>query len=186
MGPRFVGIDGDHEVLTWIPGSVVDDWSPRPDLLDQLVAAVRQLHDATADLAPGHECLIHDDLQPRNVVVDGTRVGVVDWEQLRPGRRVEDVAQLCWSFAAGPADREVLAVGDRWRRIVDRYGLAERNEVVAVASAKIDRCVDDIVRGSALGSARHHRLRARGDHEDLRRLGSWIDANRHDLSALLA
>jgi len=184
--PRFVGVDGDHEVLTWLPGQTIDDWWQRPDLLDDLASAVRQLHDTTVGFAPDHECLVHDDLQPRNVVVDGRRIGIIDWEQLRPGRRVEDVAQICWSFVHGPGDGRVREVGERWRRVVDAYGLVDRTEIIPVALAKIDLCVDDIVRGSAAGSVRHRRLEARGDHEDLAQIRRWIDANSSDLNELIA
>ena len=184
--PRLVGVDGENEVLTWLPGHVVDGWWRSPELLDDLTRTVRQLHDATASFVPDDECLVHDDLQPRNVVVDRGRIGIIDWEQLRPGRRIEDVAQICWSFALGPADRQVLEVAERWRRVVDVYGPVDRTEIVAVALAKIDRCVDDIVCGSERGSVRHRQLQARRDHEDLAQLGHWIDGNRSDLSALIA
>lgn len=183
--PRFLGVHGDHEVLTWLPGRPIEDWWQRPDLLDDLTRAVRQLHDVTASLAAGHECLVHDDLQPRNVVVDGRRVGIIDWEQVRPGRRVEDVSQICWSFARGSTESGVQAVGERWRRVVDAYGLVNRTEVVAAALAKIDRCVDDVVRRSAAGSVRHRALHDRGDHEDLAALRRWIATNRSELSVLV-
>lgn len=172
--------------MTWLPGHTLDDWWQRPDLLDDLAKAVRQLHDATASMVLDHECLVHDDLQPRNVVVHGLRIGIVDWEQLRPGRRVEDVAQICWSFARGSEGRQVREVGERWRRVVDAYGLVHRAEVVDAALVKIDRCVDDIVRAAEAGSARHRRLKARGDHEDLAQLRRWIDANGSELSLLIA
>lgn len=185
--PRFLDLDGDEEVLSWLPGQTIDDWSRRTDLLDGLTTTVRQLHDVTADLASGHDCLVHDDLQPRNVVVDGRRLGVIDWEQLRPGRRIEDVAQLCWSFATGPSDREVDAVGARWRRVVDVYGsFIDRSDIVPFALAKIGRCVDDIVREAGRGSERHRRLLDRGDCRDLEGLHDWIETNRGALLDLVA
>lgn len=175
--PRFVGIDGDDELLTWLPGRTVEDWWRRSELLDELTRTVRHLHDATVELAPRQECLVHDDLQPRNVVVDEAgRVGLIDWEQLRPGRRVEDVAQLCWSFM-DPDANDVGLVGRQWRRVVDVYGLVDRSEFIDVALAKIERCIDDIDRNAQRRSERHQRLSDQGDVEDLGLLRSWIDAN---------
>lgn len=174
--PRFIGIEENDEVLSRLPGRTLDDWWQRPVLLDQLTRVVRRLHDTTTDLAPDHECLVHDDLQPRNVVVDEGRVGLIDWEQLRPGRRVEDVAQLCWAFM-DPALGDVDFVGRQWRRVVDVYGLADRSEVVGVALAKIERCVDDIVRLAGDGSVPHERLLRRGDADDLASLRAWIESN---------
>ncbi len=174
--PRLIGIDENDEVLTWLPGRTLDDWWRQPVLLDELTRVIRQLHDTTTDLAPDHECLVHDDLQPRNVVVDQGRVGLIDWEQLRPGRRVEDVAQLCWAFM-DPTLGDVDLVGRQWRRVVDVYGLVDRSEVVGVALAKIERCIDDIVRLAGGGSVRHERLLRRGDADDLALLRARIESN---------
>ncbi len=117
--PRFLAIERvggvDEEVLSWLPGRPIDDWSTRPDLLDALTRVVAELHQLTVD-GDGSTCLIHDDLQPRNVVVDGDRIGLIDWEQLRPGRPIEDVAQLCWSFAGPRPGEPVASVARRWRR----------------------------------------------------------------------
>lgn len=183
--PRFVGVDAGDEVLTWLPGRTLEEWWRRPALLDELSSVVRELHDVTAELAAGHECLVHDDLQPRNIVVDEAgSVGLIDWEQLRPGRRIEDVAQLCWSFME-PTANDVGPVGRQWRRVVDVYGLTDRAEIVDVAIAKIERCIDDIDRQAQRGSDRHRRLLDRGDVEDLGLLRSWIEVNRTSLISAL-
>lgn len=172
--PRFLGVEGGEECLSWIPGGIRDDWAVRPDRLDTLARLVRRLHDVTVGLVPGTECIVHDDLQPRNVVVgDGEFLGLIDWEQLRPGRRVEDVAQLCWSFSP-PGYDDVLDVAARWHRILDAYGFSGRDEVVAASLAKLDRCVDDIVRRAANGSAKHAGFVARGDHRELGEIRAWL------------
>ena len=68
--PRFLGIDNEgREVLTWISGDTATSGNDIDLVL--LASMVRQLHDLTAGLVDGFECLIHDDLQPRNVVVRG-------------------------------------------------------------------------------------------------------------------
>ena len=115
------------------------------------------------------------------MVVQGERFGLIDWEQLRAGRRIEDVAQLCWAFADLELDRDVEAVGRRWRRVLDVYGLVDRTEVTSVARAKIDQCIDAILRLAALGSARHQRLRDRGDPTDLGRMRHWLTSNQAHL-----
>lgn len=121
--PRPRGIDEqDREVLSWIPGR-----SPASgDEIDLVALAgiVRQLHDLTTAWVDGFECVVHDDLQPRNVVVRGRRpVGLIDWEQARPGRRVEDVAKLCWSFVEPAEDGNPAEIGERWRHLATVYGL---------------------------------------------------------------
>ena len=89
--PRFVGIEHGDEILSWLPGAPMHDWASAPERLDGLTVIVRQLHDLTVGWVPGVECVVHDDLQPRNVVVapDG-QLGLIDWEQCRGGHRIED------------------------------------------------------------------------------------------------
>lgn len=183
--PRFLGVERGEEVLSWLPGKTVDDWWRRPQLLDDLTRIVKQLHDMTADVSAEGSCLVHDDLQARNVVVNGRRLGLIDWEQLRPGQRVEDVVQLCWSFTGLELLGEVGPVGQRWRRVLDVYGMVDRAEVVPVALAKIDRCIADIVGQADLGSERHQRLRDRGDDGELGRMRSWLETNRDTLAGHL-
>lgn len=187
--PRFLAIepvDGvDHEILSWLPGAPIEDWTDRPDLLEALTGIVVELHRLTAD-GDGSTCLIHDDLQPRNVVVERERIGLIDWEQLRPGRSIEDVAQLCWSFVGPRPDEPVAPVAVRWRRILAVADRIDRTEVVTVAAATIARCIEDIDAGAAAGSERHIGFRDRGDHEDLRRVGEWLAVNGPALTAELS
>lgn len=184
--PRFLGVHEGQEVLTWLPGTPLTSWSSELSRLDDLTRIIRRLHDSTTEIAEGSECLVHDDLQPRNVVVQADFIGLIDWEQLRPGRRVEDVAQLCWSFVPptvgeGPAD-----IARRWGRVLDVYGLDDRGDVVQTAMSKLTRCVDDIVNHSDRRSHRHQLLRDRGDHHDLAWTFEWLSENQKELARELA
>ena len=180
--PRFLGVEDGEECLSWLPGDSRDDWAVRPDRLDELARVVRRLHDVTAGLVPGTECVVHDDLQPRNIVVgDGEALGVIDWEQLRPGRRVEDVAQLCWSFSPPGVD-DVIDVAARWHRILAAYGFSARDEVVSASLAKLDRCVHDTVTLAANGSAKHAGFVAQGDHHALADIRAWLASHERALT----
>lgn len=112
---------------------------------------------------------------------DDGALGVVDWEQLRPGRRVDDVAQLCWSFSP-PGSEAVADVGRRWRRVLDAYGLVDRVGVVPASLAKIEGCVDEIMRLAAGGSARHAGFLARGDHVELDAAHTWLNRNQDEMT----
>lgn len=179
--PRALGIDEEaREVLSWIPGETASS-GKQVDLF-LLVGIVRQLHDLTANLVEGFECVVHDDLQPRNVVVqDRVPVGLVDWEQARPGRRVEDVATLCWSFIEPTPDRDPVELGERWRHLVVAYRLQTPDDVVATVLAQTEACAQDIEREAARKSVRHQALANRGDHLALRAMHSWAVANEHAL-----
>jgi aminoglycoside phosphotransferase (APT) family kinase protein len=164
----------------WIPGETASS-GDQVDLF-LLAGIVRQLHDLTAGLVEGFECVIHDDLQPRNIVVhDRVPVGLIDWEQARPGRRVEDVAKLCWSFIEPTPDRDPVELGEHWRNLVGAYGLQTPEDVVATVLAQTEACAEDIEREAARQSVRHQALANRGDHLALRTMHSWAVANEHAL-----
>jgi Ser/Thr protein kinase RdoA (MazF antagonist) len=188
--PRSRGIDDGFEVLSWLDGDTPTDGAEID--LDALARMVRELHDLTAPLAAGFadgaECLIHDDLQPRNVVVqDGRPVGLIDWEQARPGRRIEDVADLCWSFVEPVQGSDPVEIGRRWRGVLDAYGLdaRDRAEVVPTALARMAACIDDIVRHTAAGSERHRVLADRGDHVALQAMLDWTSVNQDTITEVL-
>src|SRR5215204_6442887 len=122
--PRALGIDElGREVVSWVPGATAASGDEIE--LRQLARMVRQLHDLTVELVhDGFECVVHDDLQPRNVVVlDRFPSGLIDWEQARPGRRVEDVAKMCWSFIEPTPESDPVEVGERWGQLAGVYGL---------------------------------------------------------------
>ncbi len=175
--PRALGIDEQgREVLSWIPGDTAASGDEVDVLL--LAAIVRQLHDLTAGLIDGHECVIHDDLQPRNVVVrDRVPVGLIDWEQARPGWRIEDVAKLCWSFIEPTSQSDPVEIGERWRRVVDVYGLKPTEVLLSTVLAQMQACAEDIEREAARGSVRHQALASRGDHVALRAMHAWVDTH---------
>jgi aminoglycoside phosphotransferase (APT) family kinase protein len=137
-------------------------------------------------LVDGFDCVIHDDLQPRNVVVrDRIPIGLIDWEQARPGRRVEDVAKLCWSFIEPTRNSDPVEIGERWRQIVDVYGLERADVLVSMMLSQMHACADDIEREMARGSARHQALAARGDHVSLQAIHAWTVANEPTLREII-
>jgi aminoglycoside phosphotransferase (APT) family kinase protein len=100
---------------------------------------VRQSHDLTVGtpLAGGQEVVCHNDLSPKNTVYqdlgDGLRpVAFLDWDLAAPGRRVHDVAHLCWQFLGlGPSVVDPVVAVRRLRLVCEAYGLAERDGGVA-------------------------------------------------------
>ena len=109
--PRAIGVDDDgHETLTFLEGVVpwkppVPDWALSDAALTALARLVRQLHDLTAgsDLAGSAEVVCHGDLAPGNTVYRSTAAGLapvafLDWDLAGPGRRIEDVAHVCWQW----------------------------------------------------------------------------------------
>ncbi|HEY6737759.1 MAG TPA: phosphotransferase, partial [Actinopolymorphaceae bacterium] len=144
--PRFRGVDHlGRQVLEFLPGYVPfhawqppDVWS-RPSLV-RLARLLRQLHDLTVGtvLAGDHDVVCHANLSPDHTVYrdegEGLRpYALLDWDLVRPGRRVDDVAMLCWRFLElGPARSEPTGPGRLMRLICDAYELGRRDRVELV------------------------------------------------------
>jgi aminoglycoside phosphotransferase (APT) family kinase protein len=123
--PRVLGIEGDREVLTYLPGEVAADpaWQPghghrlpaytrTGESLRAAARLLRQLHDAAAGFQPGPtgyrfhpypplpgEVVGHGDLGPWNTVyVGGLPVGFIDWDGAKPVVPLTDLAAAAWAF----------------------------------------------------------------------------------------
>jgi Ser/Thr protein kinase RdoA (MazF antagonist) len=123
--PRFLGTEGDREVLSYVPGEVAADptWQPgrghrlpgyaRTDTaLRQAGALVRRLHDAAAGFVPRHtrytfhphpplpgEIIVHGDLGPWNTVYrNGGPVAFIDFDGAHPSQPLTDLAAAAWAF----------------------------------------------------------------------------------------
>ncbi|WP_432515075.1 phosphotransferase enzyme family protein [Kineococcus sp. SYSU DK001] len=114
--PRFLGVDGDREVLDFLPGEVsnypVTDAAASEPALVGAAELLRRYHDATAPFAADLpregwmfpvqepvEVVCHGDFAPHNCVLDGERVvGVIDFDTARPGPRLTDLAGAAYRW----------------------------------------------------------------------------------------
>jgi len=101
--PRFRGTDASGRyILSYIDGDAAHGKSEWTDAqLVQVARLVRSMHDATtgSTLAGGAEVVCHNDLAPWNLILDGdTPVAFIDFDGAAPGRRVDDLAYLIWTF----------------------------------------------------------------------------------------
>lgn len=110
--PRVLTSTDPHEaVLSFVDGDVPSYPMPRwvwdEVALRSAARLLRQIHDATADLAragawrsPSREpaeVICHNDFAPYNLVFHGAEVvGVIDWDFASPGPRVWDLAYLAY------------------------------------------------------------------------------------------
>lgn len=143
--PRPLGIEGDREVLGYVPGEVgtlapeepLAPWFRTAEACAAIGRWLRRCHDAQATfepdvtrpwrraagraLAPG-EVVVHHDVSPYNTVRrdDGSLV-VVDWDFARPGDPLEDIAWACWRWAP-------LMAGTWWHT---EYGVGPDEDVAA-------------------------------------------------------
>ena len=66
---------------------------------------VRQFHDLSAGttLAGDQETICHNDLSPKNTVYRDLGAGLspvafIDWDLAAPGKRIHDLAHVCWQY----------------------------------------------------------------------------------------
>ena len=137
--PRVLGVDDrDREILTFLPGRVLD--IGRETLSDAQVRSamewLRSFHAAVAGfprdsrrwrfveraLAPG-EIVCHHDSAMYNMAFDGDELaGVFDWDVAGPGIPLDDIAIFAWNTAVLFPDAPTDEVAHVLRTIADGYG----------------------------------------------------------------
>ncbi|GAA0587007.1 aminoglycoside phosphotransferase family protein [Kribbella sandramycini] len=162
--PEPVALGPDVETLGFLPGaSGGDAWYHQHTDAGLASAArlLRQLHDASQRWLPptdavwaahpvdaGDLVYCHGDPGPWNFVwSDHTAVGLIDWDYLHPGPRLDDVAYALQWFAPMRSDEHTLSwhhfptVPDRLHRIqvfLDAYGDLPPFDVVDTVIARMD------------------------------------------------
>jgi len=182
--------DADNEVLTYIEGTVpwstpVPDWALVEQALHALGRLVRELHDLTAgtSLAHGTEVVCHNDLSPKNTVYRPQQEGhmpvaFLDWDLAAPGRRIDDVAHVCWQWLElGPGVVNLALTRRRIQVIADGYGLedgpAGRDELLPAVLRWQDRCWWGIEAEASAGHPAMQRLVADGTAAGIRAAYDW-------------
>jgi aminoglycoside phosphotransferase (APT) family kinase protein len=171
------------------PPSVTSDAS-----LARVAVLVREFHDLTAGtpLAVGAEVVCHNDLSPKNTVYrdDGTGLtpaAFIDWDIAAPGRRIHDIAHVCWQYLdlgpglSDPAD--AADAGRRMRVICDAYGLPDRGGLLETILWWQDRCWRGIEGKAAAGDPAMIRLRDSGAARSVRAAFDWVSGHRAELAA---
>lgn len=167
FAPRFHGRDDDgRQVLDFIPGATTDHPSQRDESAYAVAASqLRALHDLTAgsELSGDEECVIHGDCGPYNAIFrDGMPVAFIDWDAARPGRRLDDVGYLAWTWCV--SGLSPIPVEDQARRMAqvrNGYGLSDGvdlvSEVVRVQEAHRDTWARWAQQAIGPAAERHHR-----------------------------
>jgi phosphotransferase family enzyme len=195
--PRFLGFDPrGREVLSFVEGHAA--W--RADAgarvtgeasVVRVAELVREFHDLTAGspLAGDQEVVCHNDLSPKNTVYRGSGddgaglrpAAFIDWDLAAPGRRIHDVAHVCWQFLGLGPGAEVEAARRGIQLICDAYRLDGRDEIVDVIMWWQDRCWRGIEAGADAGDPAMAGLRERGAVRDVRAAWDWVRRHRGEL-----
>ncbi|TDD65042.1 trifolitoxin immunity protein [Actinomadura darangshiensis] len=194
--PRFLGVDDQgREVLSFVDGHVA--WEPvqpfgvdSDESLARVAELVREFHDLTAatDLAGDEEVVCHNDLSPKNTVYRNLGAGLrpvafIDWDVATPGRRIHDVAHLCWQYVGlGPGIVDVGEAARRVRLVCDAYRLVDRGELVDVILWWQDRCWRGIAAAAAAGDPAMVRLREAEVVGEVQAAYAWVEQHHVELA----
>ncbi|MFB6722981.1 phosphotransferase [Kribbella sp. NPDC056345] len=163
-----VSLDGNVETLRYLPGASGGDAWYRQHTDEGLASAarlLRKLHDASQGWTPPYDAVweanavaaddlvyCHGDPGPWNFVWDdNTAIGLIDWDYLHPGPRVDDIAYALRWFVPLRCDEFALKwhhfpeVPDRRHRIevfLDAYGDLPIFDVVDAVIARLEATRD--------------------------------------------
>ena len=187
--PRLLATRSDGgQTVTFLPGRVpwqqpVPAWAVTDQAMVGVARLVREFHDLTAGtaLAGDAEVLCHHDRESGD---GGQPYAFIDWDLAGPGRRIEDVAHVCWMWLdLGPTISDVPAAVRQIRLVLTAYGATFGiGDVVPVISWWQHRCWRGIEKQARDGVAAMRDLVTDGTAATIRSAAAWTDEHAHDLA----
>src|SRR5262245_25362954 len=178
--PEPIGVDDDHEVLTYIEGTPL--WSPGErtyldlDAVSDMGRLLRSYHDIASTLgadergswnrlpieAPSpHHIICHNDFAPWNVLRTPTGLAIIDWDLAAPGSALWDLAYAAWAVVPFWNDDDVAARGldpirdraERLAALLDAYraDAEQRARLIPTVRVRLDAAIDQSERWAAEG-----------------------------------
>ncbi|MGH9279245.1 MAG: phosphotransferase [Acidimicrobiales bacterium] len=203
--PRVIGIDGDHEVLTFIEGR--PGVRPRPPALLQdcglegLGRLLRACHDAHRGFVPASDAVWmvgpvawargyvvrHGDLVPGNTIWQGdVPVALIDWDFAEPGLPLVDLAHLAWTAVPLRSDGQWREEGfervpdlrHRLHVVCEAYGRFSPREVLDALVGLHRAMSERTIRLGAAGIEPFRTLLQRRDPQVGEEQRLWLERNR--------
>ena len=175
--PKVLGFDDrGREVLTYLPGRVVDIDTEL--LTDAQIASVvgwsRAFHSAVAGYThpgpwryfpiPSPTLIGHNDIAPYNVCFDGDDlVGVFDWDMAGPSTPLSELAFVAWNCVPLWRDIGSRAAARRLTVIAATYGTVAAREILHTVPRRIQTMLDGIPVAAAAGDPGMVSLLAAGE-----------------------
>jgi Ser/Thr protein kinase RdoA (MazF antagonist) len=199
--PRLLDVDGDEEILTYLPGSSgADGWAcvvSEPGLR-AFAEFLRRYHDSVHDFRPDTpfvtgvaqgpgEIVCHGDFGPWNVVFRDQRpIGLLDFDYARPGPHLWDVAYAIEYVVPFRDDHQCITdmrhpvTPDRLRRMrvfADAYGIDADPFFLATAVSRVQHDDLSLVRALAERGLQPQATWVRDGYlNELRKRIAWTEA----------
>lgn len=183
--PTVIGIDGDSEVLEYVPGRgvPVDREVVLDTVLVEAVTWLRDFHDLAEAYRPAGprrwrageqeldagQIICHNDPGTYNWIIEGGHfVAMIDWDMAGPGQPIDDLAFLAWT--AIPLDRpgDDADALNRLDLLVDAYGEWGPLTLLATVAERMETACRRIEAGQARGDTAMINLGRRGEPQRTR------------------
>lgn len=205
--PQTKGFDErGREILSFIPGNAaIRPWPKvilQGDGIEQAGRLLREYHDAVEDFDPGKDVewrigkadlergqiIRHGDLGPWNTIWENDNLtALIDWDFIRPGERIEDLAQMAYYFVplrgekgwkdAGFTERPDFAA--RLLQLAHSYGLYSPEEVIEALLKLLQDEREIVKRLGGEGIEPWVSFLKRGDVEESTADSQWVIENRN-------
>jgi len=131
--PALISSNSEGSVVAYIDGTAAITPEQRAAAAEDHALAstariVRELHDLTVGsrLAAGGEVACHNDLDPRNTIYRSVGdalfpIALIDWDLAGPGKRVDDLAHVCWTYTGIHATADPDLIRHRIHVCLDSY-----------------------------------------------------------------
>ncbi len=191
QSPRFIRIENDQEILTFLEGDTYDyplvGTIGRENALITAAKLLRKLHDSTESFQESdwgneqiwmlpsrepQEVICHGDFTPYNVALQGDEVvGIFDFDVSHPAPRIWDLAfsAYCWApfltnegCVTGTLPDQIV----RAKLFLDAYGASEEHRMnfVSVVTDRLRSMVEHMKAEVENGNVKFQRDIADGHH----------------------
>ena len=193
LTPIFLGVDEKgREIITYIAGEPINTDDESIELSKQCMKGLRRFHDilSNSDLRGTEETVCHRDFAPWNILSSkGKIVGIVDLDDVCPGKRITDVAYACWTFLNLGDSKIKRSTQEQIQQIVillDAYGPIDTSDFIDELLSEQTRVLQ--YRKSRVSTARNEeerKLRQEKSEEIVKQI-EWVKKNREEIDCGLS